>query len=259
MFSKVRLRPEITPKRVYALLKLIDYKNGILNEEEIYKYIQPNNIQNDSKEVKLVFKFCKDNNLIDIDFDNKVILKINKEVIKDESSFRRFMTKLVYDDIAKNTFYLITEKILCSNLDIYDLSGFENILLSLKIGEASKESILGWRFWAAYLGYGFILNGQFVLNPHLKLKDFIEEYFITTEDKQITMRTFIETLIKICPEFRGTIDGNIISTHLSIALVTLENLNIIKSVEVRDSSEKWSLNLNNTSKDITHIEFLGGE
>lgn len=259
MFSKVRLRPERTPKRVYALLKLVDYKNGLLKEEEIYKYIQPNNIKNDSNEVKLVFKFCKDNNLIDIDFDNKVILKINKEALKDESCFRKFMTKLVYDDITKNTFYLITEKILATNLEIYDLHGFENILLSLKLSQASKESILAWRFWAAYLGYGFILNGQFVVNPHLKIKDFIEENLSYDEDKQITVRLFIEALIKTCPEFSVAIKGNNISTHLSIALVTLESLNVIKLVEVKDSSEKWSLNLNNTSKDITHIDFLGGK
>lgn len=259
MFSKIRLRPEITPKRVYALLKLVDYKNGKLTEDEIFKYIQPNNIQNDLSVVKLVFKFCIDNNLIDIDFDNKVILKINKDSLKDESSFRKFMTKLIYDDKEKNTFYLITEKILATNLEIYDLTGFENILLSLRLSEANKESILGWRFWASYLGYGFIFNSQFVVNPHLKLKDFVEENFSDIKNKKDTVRIFIEKLVKTCPEFMSAIDGYSISTHLAIALVTLESLNVIKLIEVRDSSEKWSLNLNNRIKDITHIEILGGE
>lgn len=258
MFSKVKLRPEVTPKRVYALLKLVDYKNRLLTEEEIYKYIQPNNIKTDSKEVSLVFKFCKDNNLVDIDFDNKVILKIDKEILKDENSFRKFMTKLVYDDISQNTFFLITEKILSTNLELYDLSGFEKILLSLKLSQANKENMLGWRFWAAYLGYGFILNGQFIINPHLKLKDFIEEKLNNNFERQITIGVFIKSLVESCPEFRVAIKDRNIDTHLSIALTTLESLNIIKLIEVKDSEEKWILNLNNISRDITHIEFLGG-
>ena len=259
MFSKVGLRPEKTPKRVYALLKLVDYKNGLLKKEEICNYIQPSNIQNNSSIVKSVFKFCKDNNLIDIDFDNKVILKIDKEVLKDESCFRKFMAKFIYDDISKNTFYLITEGMLATNVEIYNEDSFEDISKILNLNEITKEDLMGWRFWAAYLGYGFILNGQFVINPQLKIKDFIEENFNTEDNKRITLRLFIQKLVERCPEFGITIDGNNVATHLSIALLTLESLNIIKLIAMNDSSEVWTLNLNNKSKDITHIEFLGGK
>lgn len=260
MFNKVKLRPEITPKRVYALLKLVDYKNGLLKEIEIYDYIQPSIFSNDQKDVKLAFKFCKSNNLIDIDFDGKVILKMDNKFLKDEVFFRKFITNEICDDKLNNTFYLITEKILESNFEIYDFTGFENILLNLRVNQASKENILAWRFWAAFLGYGFILNNQFIINPHLKLKDFIEENFINKISKsKLTFGNFIDILFENCPEFNKSIKNNTICSHLSIAFITLENLNIIKLIEVKDSSEKWLLDLNNTNREFSHIEILGGE
>ena len=256
MFSKSRLRPEVTPKRVYVLLKLINYKNALLTEEEVYKFIQLNNYNN-FIEGKLVFNFCKVNNLIDVDFDNKVILKIDKEILKDEKTFRRFMEKLLYIDMDNNNMYLITERILSSSFDIYEITGFEKILLSLKMDKITKENILCWRFWAEYLGYGFILNSQFVINPYLRLKDFILENF---KDKNINIMfgDFLNKLLIQCPEFKGTINEKNVFSHLSIALITLEKLNIIKLIETKDSSEKWSLNLEGTSRDVSNIEILGG-
>lgn len=57
MFSKGKLNKEVTPQRVYALLKLIAYTNKKCTKEEIYKYIQPEHLSETQSEVKKRLSF----------------------------------------------------------------------------------------------------------------------------------------------------------------------------------------------------------
>lgn len=259
MFSKGKLNKEVTPQRVYALLKLVEYTNKKCTKEEIYKYIQPEHLSEKQAEVKKVFKFCLDEEFLMEDFDKKVCLTIDRLNIESNYSFRRYINSILYDDIKDNKFYSISKAMLSKELELYDVKGFENIGAILNTTDSQEDLILGWRFWAAFLGYGFVLNSQFVLNPYERLRDLINIKFGGMKNKIIPLREFIGELVLISPEVVDSINGNQILLPLALALTTLNDLGVISLSNVRDSEDVWQFNLGDSIQMVTHINLLGGE
>lgn len=259
MFSNGTLSKDVTPRRVYALLKLIAYTNKKCTKEQIFKYIQPEYLSDSQAEVKRVFKFCLDEGLIAEDFDNKVSINFKEEFIKSEECFRKYINSILFSETKNNSFYSISKSILTKEIELYDFSGFENIGLMLNTDNSQKDLILGWRFWAAFLGYGFILNSQFVLNPYIRIKDLIEIRFESKKNITMPFKEFINELISVSPEFEASIKENNILLPMALALTTLNDLGIISLSNVRDSEDIWQFNLGSAIQMITHINLLGGE
>lgn len=259
MFSKSTLKKETTPKRVYSLLKLVEYKKGKVKKEEIFNYIQPMKINNNQSEVKGALKFCIDEELLKQDFDGNIKLNIDKKHLEDEKAFRRFINSDLYADIDKNVFYEINRDILKKGMELYENDNLEQVGITLDTINAKKDNMLAWRFWASYLGYGFMMNSLFILNPYIRIRDVINEKFTDKFNVKMTIKEFISELRVYSPEFSKAIKDNRLSVPLSLALITLNDLDFIKLDEIRDSEDRWTLDLNESIKIITHVEIFGGQ
>lgn len=259
MFNKGTFRKEATPKRVLAMLKLIDFQNNKYKKEDIFNYIQPAKFYDskiDQKESSLVFRLCINEGFIRENTDKTIGINIERKYINDDISFRKYINLNLFEDGIENKFYIITEKILQSDLNLYEYKSFKELPLYFRTEGISEEDILCWRFWASFLGYGFILNKQFVVNPYIRLKDIIEEKFINKHNKQILFKEFILELSEYCPEINKSILNNELSIPLSMALKTLHKLNIIKLIEIKDSEDRWNLNFDDSKEFITHIQIV---
>lgn len=148
---------------------------------------------------------------------------------------------------------------LAKELELYDVSGFENIGMILDTNDSQKDLILAWRFWGVFLGYGFTLNSQFVLNPYIRIQDIIEAKFEEKKNLMISLREFINELIGYSPDIIDSIGENHISLPVALALTTLNDLGKISLSTVRDSDDIWQLNLGESIQRVTHISLLGGE
>ncbi|EPB8165280.1 hypothetical protein ACSXDQ_03030 [Clostridium perfringens] len=262
MLIKGRIRKEVTPKRVFSVLKLINMYNGKLKEEEICDLVQPSRLcdkEEKYEDSKKVIKFLKDEKFINENIDKKLELNINSEDIKDIRSFKEYFSKNVFNNMKEDSlFFEVTSEILSKDLDFYEFSSFDEIGRRLENKEVDKEFILAWRFWAEFLGFGNILNNQFLINPYVRILDRVINN-LEYEEKKYPISRFIMMVKQECPEFRKIIENNSIGLSLTLALRTLEGLGKIKMLNVRDSTDIWKLYYSTIEKtEITDIEIVRG-
>ena len=62
-------------------------------------------------------------------------------------------------------------------MELYENDNLEQAGITLETTNAKKDNMLAWRFWASYLGYGFMMNSLFVLNPYIRIRDVINDKF----------------------------------------------------------------------------------
>ena len=257
MFNEKSFRKEVTPKRVFALLKLVGYKNSSYTKSDLLNFIQPMSISSSQDEIKKVIAFCEKENLIKENHDGKYNLLIDEKYIENEKEFRKYINSILFIGINKNPFYEVTVEMLTKDMNLYDYTGFENIASNLKTSEADKETMLGWRFWATFLGYGFILNKQFVMNPYIRIQDIIEMNLEDKFGKDLSIREFITEITTYCIEMKNSVVDNELSISISLALSTLEGIGYIELKDVKDTSDRWKLNLGESIRYVTHI-FISG-
>ena len=81
MLIKDKLRKEITPKRVFSVLKLVKLYNGKIKKEDVYNLIQPLRIVDKQDDVKKVVNFSINENFIKENIDGKLELVIDKNIL----------------------------------------------------------------------------------------------------------------------------------------------------------------------------------
>ena len=104
-----RIQKEATPKRVYAFLKLIEYKE--MTTDELEQYLQPKELnEHNNTPFTAVYSFAKRANLIEIDEDfgeNIMLNNIDSTNLKDWDSYRKFMAKLLLSNENSNFLSLL--------------------------------------------------------------------------------------------------------------------------------------------------------
>lgn len=262
MLIENKLRKEVTPKRVFAVLKLINKYDGKLKQEVICELIQPSRLSEKAEnydDVKKVIKFLIDENIIVENIDGKLEINIDKKNISSIRNFKGFCSENIFKNMTKESlFYSVTSEILSKDLEFYEFSGFEEIGNRLDNKKVDKEFMLAWRFWAEFLGFGNIINNQFLANPYLRIIDRVIENK-EFKEKNYTINRFVMLLKSECPEFVNCINDNKLSLSLSVALRTLEGMGKIKLKYVKDSTDVWKLYYSSIEQvEITDVEIVRG-
>ncbi|MFU7514622.1 hypothetical protein [Clostridium sp. HCS.1] len=257
MLIENKLRKEVTPKRVFSVLKLIKSFNGRLEKKQVYNLIQPMNLVKNQDDVKKTLNFLLEQNMISENGKGEISLIIDKKYLKDLKSFRSYFSENIFKDMTNETlFFKITSEILSKDLDFYEIKNFEDIANYLENREVDKEFILAWRFWAEFLGFGNIINNQFLANPYVRIMERIidNEAYKETNYK---MSGFVSIIKEECPELKNSLKENKVGLSLTLALRTLESLGNLKLVNIKDSTDIWRLYYSAIEKlEVTDIEIV---
>ena len=256
MLFKNNIRKETTPKRVFAIIKLIRKFNGKIKTQEIEEFTILKSSEIKDPIVSKVLKVCVENNFIKCDHDYNYSLILDDSDIKDFKSFRKFVSKKIFEgNEGDSQFLIISKEILTKDLDFYDFTGFEDIANQMDVKDVDKEFILAWRFWAEFIGMGKIMNSQFLINPYQRIYDLV---ILEEKAKTMSIAEFILKLLGRCPEFTDCISENRIGLSLSTALRTLEEMKKIKIIYTQDSVETWELYSSTVyTNKISDIEVIG--
>lgn len=237
-----RINKESTPKRVYAFLKLVEYKE--MTKKELLKYLQPEELNNgNNTPFAAVYSFTEKANLIDVNFAENITLNnVTSKDLNDWNSYRKFMAKLLFSDENSN-FLKLTSWYLQQGSDVLNYSSSKDIqkYLSGDIGVLAEGDLLGWRFWSSFLGIGFLSSGIVVPNTYQRIKDVLEDDLNIEREVEIPFETFIEMLRVNCKEFKSSINGNNISFGVSNGLRTLHDQKLIELIKTNDSTNIWHL------------------
>ena len=237
-----RINKEATPKRVYAFLKLVEYKE--MTKEELETYLQPKELnRGNNTPFNAVYSFAEKSNLIERDFGDTIILKnIESKHLKDWNYYRKFMAKLLLSNENSN-FVKFTSWYLQQEKDVFNYSSSKDIqkYLSGDVGVFIEDDILGWRFWVSFLGIGFLSGGIIIPNTYQRIKDVLEEDLSIEREVEIPFGEFLDKLLINCKEFESCINGNNINFGISNGLRTLHDQKLIQLIKTSDSTNVWHL------------------
>ena len=163
---------EATPNRVYSLYRIASSKKE-LNRVEVQGMMEPKGIYNGSSYFSAILKAAVELSLVEVQ-DNIVIPLVQKERLKNIDDFRLYViSKLA--DFQDEQFYKCTNMMVNMNEEVYKYSSISYSEMLNMISESINQQltepmIRGWRFWAQFLGFGFMNNMAFLPNAYTFVK-----------------------------------------------------------------------------------------
>lgn len=232
------MRMEPTPERVLSVCRLIAHQS--MTREEIRKAMTLG--INDERELDQINKSIdvalKELSLIKADAD-KLVLAVDPGVIASSTSFRRYVSSRVFS--AKDTtFHMFTKWLIAQNERIFSLKSWEGMAKTCgsevkELSALNENAVLGWRFWAAFLGIGYLSGTMIIPNMKLRLQDILASTY--TEkfkyNETILAQDFILWLSTKIPEVEI---GSKLPLALSAGLRTLHEVGLIKLETWSDST-----------------------
>ena len=147
------MRMEPTPERVLSVCRLVAHKS--MTREEIRKAMTLG--VNDERELDQINKSInvalEELSIIKADADN-LVLAVDPEIISSTTAFRRYVSERVF--AAKDTtFHMFTKWMVSQNERIFTMRTWEGMAATCKteskeLSALNENSVLGWRFWAAF-------------------------------------------------------------------------------------------------------------
>ena len=232
------MRMEPTPERVLSVCRLIAHES--MTRDEARKAMTLGT--NDEKELDQINKSInvalEELSLIKAEADN-LVLAVDTGVIASPTAFRRYVSARVFS--TKNTtFYMFTKWLIAQNERIFSLKSWEGMAKTCgsevkELSGLNENAVLGWRFWAAFLGIGYLSGTMIIPNMKLRLEDILATTY--TEkfkyNETVLAQDFIFWLSAKIPEVEI---GDKLPLALSAALRTLHEIGLINLETWSDST-----------------------
>lgn len=232
------MRMEPTPERVLSVCRLIAHKS--MTRDEVRKAMTLG--INDEKELDQINKSInvalEELSIIKAQADN-LALAVDPDVIASPTSFRRYVSARVFS--AKNTtFHMFTKWLIAQNERIFSMKSWEGMAKTCgsevkELSALNENAVLGWRFWAVFLGLGYLSGTMIIPNMKLRLEDILATAY--TEkfkfNETILAQDFMLWLSAKMPEVEI---ANKLPLALSAGLRTLHELGLIRLETWSDST-----------------------
>lgn len=246
------------PERVYTLCKIVE-KSG-MSSSEVKEKMEPSYLKQDSSYFGYYRLAAEELQLISTT-DNIITLIVDPSVIKTMESMRRYCNKQL-DRFREGPFYKVTK--IYFELGNRVLHGEQNVANMVPVMYQNGVSVdsmemRAWRFWASYLGFGY-LQGMFLMpNVDVFLSDLIETSGLE-KNYSYTVSQFLE---KIRPHSDIIIDPTnpekSFNFGVSNGFRTLQNQGLIKMENIMDQGETWNLyhiDALSTNETVTNITII---
>lgn len=233
------MRMEPTPERVLSVCRLIAHKS--MTREEVRKVMTLGSY--DDKQIEQIDKsihVALEELSVLTSKDNRLVLAVDSDVVATVPAFRRYVSNKVFW-LQDTTFYMFTKWLIAQNERIFALKSWEGMakICSSEIKELSglnENAVLGWRFWATFLGLGYLSGTMMIPNMKLRLQDILATGFLEKfrYHEMINATDFIAWLGGKLPEV--SMEENELPLALSAALRTLHELDLVQLETWKDSN-----------------------
>lgn len=249
-----RLTNETTPKRVFSFLKLVDLEP--MSKDELADYLQPKYLVSQRLIFPKVYSFASTGKLITETSDNKVLLNMDRNDIASMKAFRKSLVRKVFQQpdlmfCRFTSWYIMRgEKIFKETPKMLE-AAFNSELNSDNsfTNEYNDTNIIGWRTWAAFLGFGYMHNKVLIPNTSIRVKDLLEDTTLPVGES-IPFKLFMDWLKEAAPELDGgkinqvnrgntSYEKQTLSLGLSSGLRSLHDEGVIEIKYVSDALDTW--------------------
>lgn len=239
MFQNNMDTPAI-PERVYTLCKIIE-KKPMTNSEAKDK-MEPTYLNQTTSYYSEYRTAAEELQLITVT-DNVLSLAVDASVLESMDTLRYYINGQL-DQFREGQFYKVTKEYFAMGESV--LHGEQNVanMTSKFEIQVDSKAMRGWRFWAAYLGFGYLHGKQGMLvipNPDVFLQDIIRRAHFDNNHRY----SIAEFLNKIRPYSDIIIDpadgSKTFSFGVSNGLRTLQDAEFIKMEHIMDQEDTWNL------------------
>lgn len=167
---------EAIPARVFALYKIVTSKKNI-SRSDLQELMEPSEIYEGNSYFSIILKTATELKLVDTQ-DNYVSAIVPKEQLKTIEDLRMYVISKL-DNYEEEQFYKCTNAIVNLDEKIYKYSSITDNELLNYLSEKSSQQITapmarGWRFWAQFLGFGYMNGLVFLPNAYVFVKSVIK-------------------------------------------------------------------------------------
>lgn len=240
MFQSKMVTPAI-PERVYALCKIVE--KGAIASSEVKEKMEPGYLNQTTSYYNEYRTAAEELQLITIT-DNVLSLGVDPSVLKNMDTMRFYINGQL-DQFREGQFYKVTKAYYDMGESI--LHGEQNVanmasVMTLKTGiTVDSMAMRAWRFWAAYLGFGYLQEMFVIPNSDAFLLDIIKRAGFE-KNKRYSITEFLEKLRPHADIIIDPTDGRkTFSFGVSNGLRTLQDAGEIKFEHIMDQEDTWNL------------------
>ena len=229
--------PEPTPERVLAVCNMAAKQP--MEKEEMQRLLTMNwKADTDYSIVRASMEVAVDDlGLLQIK-DGLICYRADPGIIASPTAFRRYISNKVFS-IEDSTFTKFSKWIIALNERLFSLRRWEVMAKTCKeesvdIRNVGENDVLGWRFWAVFLGLGYLSGTMLIPNMKLRVQDILATSFSDRFQygEAILAKDFIQWITPRLPEadLRDRLP-----LAMSAGLRTLHELGLIKLESWPDS------------------------
>lgn len=258
MFQNVMVTPAI-PERVFALCKVVEKK--ALSSAELRDKLEPDFLKNNSSYYQDYKNAAEELGLISIS-DHIISLAVDPAYISSIDQMRYYINCRL-ESYQNGQFYKVTRAYFFMEEQV--LHGEKNVanmasLMSQKTGVAvDSMAMRAWRFWASFLGFGYLQDMFVIPNSSVFLSDLIRRANLV-KNQRYSMSEFIGCMhpySNIIMDSANT--SKRFNYGVSNGLRTLHDDGYIKLEHIMDQQDIWSLypmNAHSIRGTVTNITIL---
>jgi len=231
------MRMEPTPERVLSICRMVA-RSPISQTDLLNSLTLGNPSTKETDQVNKSIAVAIDELGAIVSKDGKLVLNVDSSVISSAESFRRYVASQVFSR-KDSTFVMFTKWIIAQNDGLFQLGKWEVMAKtcaaeSKALSGLDENAVLGWRFWAAFLGLGYLNGTMFLPNMKVRLQDVLaSSYASTFRFGEATIAgEFLSWLKSRLPEVQF---DDTLPLALSAGLRTLDELGLIKLERWTDS------------------------
>lgn len=231
------MRPEPTPERVLAVCRLLARKP--MTKEQLQDAMTLSKTgEKSAAEINSALDVAMRDLELIADRDGLLRFSGPPGVIAAAADFRRYVSSQVF--VRRNsTFFLFSQWMIACNDRLAALRNWENMAFQAgkeasALSGLDENAITGWRFWAAFLGLGYLSGTMMIPNMKLRIQDVLAYQFPKDHayGAALSAGAFSDWLNSRLPEADCT---STLPLAVSAGLRTLHELDLIRMETRRDT------------------------
>ena len=233
------------PERVFALCKIVE--KGSIYSSELKNKMEPEFLGNGSVYFNDYKNAAEELGLVTIS-DDLISLAVDPKIVKNIESMRMYINSHLelYDT---GQFYLVTNAYFDKGNDIFkedkNIANLGPMFSEMTGVPVDAVAMRAWRFWASFLGFGYLQEMFVIPNANVFLGDVISSTNLEKK-RMYSVNEFVDAAKKF-------------NYGVSNGLRALQDAGKIKMEHIHDQEDMWTLYpLKAYSNDstITHITIM---
>lgn len=246
------------PERIFAMCKIVE-KAPIVSSE-LKDKMEPEYLGNGTVYFNDYKNAAEELGLISIS-DDLISLAVDTKVIRSIECMRKYInSKLEMFNMGQ--FYLVTNAYFEKGSDIFkedkNLANLGPLFTQMTGCSIDAVAMRAWRFWASFLGFGYLQDMFIVPNANVFLWDLICNSLLE-KGKMYSVSEFVSAITPMGNIVISDVSNKSFNYGVSNGLRALQDAGKIKMEHILDQKDMWTLYpLKAYSNDstVTHITLL---